>query len=229
MKQPAQRLNFENVIVNKPWGYEYLMYDNGEVSLWFLHIRNGQRTSLHCHPQKKTGIILLSGEAQVSFLNDARPLHPLGKLMIREGLFHSTSALSPEGITVIETETPSNKTNLVRLDDEYGREEKPYEGQEAIAPLNETCIHLSDPAPGPVQPVLLAGCQLLMESAESAEALTQRAPGDVMVILRGGLFSRQGDAVLSCGDVVASETASRLAKTFGAPEGISFLVVRKEG
>ena len=147
-KPTASSVDYRNVIVKKPWGYEYLMFENDTVSLWCLHIRCGQRTSLHCHPLKKTAIVLLSGEAEVSFLNDSRRLQPPGKLMIREGLFHSTRAISPEGIVVIETETPTAKENLVRLDDEYGRQEKPYEGREAILPLDETCVRLEAPEAG---------------------------------------------------------------------------------
>ena len=33
------RSNYENVIVNKPWGYEYLAYQNDEVALWLLYIK----------------------------------------------------------------------------------------------------------------------------------------------------------------------------------------------
>ena len=31
----------------------------------FLKINSGHKTSLHCHPQKKPGFIILSGKAQV--------------------------------------------------------------------------------------------------------------------------------------------------------------------
>ena len=229
MKPAPDRVDYQNVLVRKPWGSEYLMYDNGLVSIWQLFIRHGERTSMHCHPTKKTGIILVSGEAAVSFLNDSRTLRSLAKLMIREGLFHSTSAVSPEGILVLETETPSDKENLVRLEDEYGRQEKPYEGSEAIVPLSGEHIRLSSPQEGTVQRTRLGDCALLMERAAEASSLLERPPGEVIVVLEGGLFSRTGDPVLSIGDVVSSETVSRLAKTFSAPHGVSFLAVRREG
>ena len=50
------------------------------------------------------------------------------KLMIRPGLFHSTKSLSKDSI-VLEIETPINKNDLVRYKDNYGRENKPYEGK----------------------------------------------------------------------------------------------------
>lgn len=227
MSSASDRIDFENVLVKKPWGSEYRVYDNGLVSLWHLFIRSGERTSMHCHPTKKTGILLLSGEAVVSFLNDSRPIRSLAKLMIREGLFHSTAALSPEGVVVLETETPSDKTNLVRLDDEYGRQEKPYEGSEAVTPLGADCVRLSDPREGEIPRTRLGECTLSMERVGEAGHLVERPPGEVIVVLEGGLFSRTGDPVLSVGDVVSSETVSRLAKTFFAPRGVSFLAVRK--
>ena len=228
MASSSNRTDYQNVLVKKPWGCEYLLYDNGLVSLWHLFIRSGERTSMHCHPLKKTGIILLSGEAIVSFLNDSRAIRSLAKLMIREGLFHSTAATSPEGIIVLETETPSNKTNLVRLEDEYGREEKPYEGSESVTPLDEDCVRLDHPREGPASHARLGGCILSMEKVKEAAGLLERPPGEVIVVLEGGLFSRTGDPVLSTGDVVSSETVSRLAKTFFAPHGVSFLAIRKD-
>ena len=170
----------------------------------------------------------MSGEASVSFLNDSRTLRAPGKLMIREGLFHSTAALSPEGVLVLETETPSDKTDLVRLEDEYGRQEKPYEGQDAAMPLGEDCVRLEPPREGEPRRTRLGECTLSMERVSEGSALLERPPGEVIVVLEGGLCSRTGDPVLSVGDVVSSETVSRLARTFPAPRGVSFLAVRRE-
>src|SRR5438094_853367 len=138
VKQKAKpAVDYHKVVVQKPWGYEYLLYENGTVGVWFLKLKEGAKTSMHCHPNKKTGLIVLEGEAELSFLNDSTTLKPVSKMMIREGLFHSTRAKSAGGITMIEVETPCDKENLVRLDDEYGREEKPYEGRENYAPITK--------------------------------------------------------------------------------------------
>ena len=86
--------NYENVVVNKPWGYEYLAYQNKDVALWLLFIKFEHETSLHCHPNKDTGLIVLDGKVNVSFLNDVFYLDSGRKIMIRKGLFHSTKTLS---------------------------------------------------------------------------------------------------------------------------------------
>ena len=148
--------------------------------------------------------------------------------MIREGLFHSTAAISSEGISVIEIETPCDKSNLVRLDDEYGRKESPYEGSDAIVPISEGCIQLSHPEGGRQFKYAMCGCLLCVERCKDISGLKQRPPGEVVVVLEGGLVSRMGEPVLSPGDAVSSDTLDRLAETFFAPEGASLLTIRKE-
>ena len=92
---------YEKTIVKKPWGYEYLVYQNDKVALWFLHILDGQQTSMHCHPNKTTGLILLDGEAEISFIMNSFRIKPVSKTMIRKGLFHSTKATSEDGAYVL--------------------------------------------------------------------------------------------------------------------------------
>ena len=60
-------MKFNENIVKKPWGYEYLVYENDDVGLWFLYISKDQSTSTHCHPKKTTGLVVLDGEAELSF------------------------------------------------------------------------------------------------------------------------------------------------------------------
>lgn len=119
---------FNNILVNKPWGHEYLLFENECVAIWHLTIKEGQCTSLHSHPNKKTGLILFSGAATVNFLNcnNFTRLFPGEKIIIRTGVFHRTTA-NVGDIELLEIETPNNKLDLVRLEDNYGRKGKPYE------------------------------------------------------------------------------------------------------
>ena len=36
----ANTFDYRNVVVNKPWGYEYLWYQNETVAIWFLFIKS---------------------------------------------------------------------------------------------------------------------------------------------------------------------------------------------
>ena len=62
-----KRNNFyRDKVVYKPWGYEYVVYSSSNrLAITFLKINYGHKTSLHCHPKKKTGFIILSGKALV--------------------------------------------------------------------------------------------------------------------------------------------------------------------
>ena len=135
-------MNYKDKVVIKPWGNEYLVYENNDIALWHLHINQGESTSMHCHPKKTTGLILLNGEAEVGFLADKRVIKGLDKVMIRRGLFHQTKALSEGGVDIFEVETPNDKEDLVRLNDNYGRQDKPYET--TFLPKNEKCFHIHD-------------------------------------------------------------------------------------
>ena len=219
--------DYESAVIRKPWGYEYLMYQNEKVGLWLLHLNSDTSTSLHCHPRKKTGLVLLSGEAHLSYLNDGVHLKPLDRVMIRPGLFHSTKAVSPEGIMLLEIETPRDKENLVRLEDAYGREAKPYEGSEADEPLRSDALKLSIPAPNEETVHAFQGCKLRLCNWNSVPEFDRLDPLSVLMLLDGGLFSTGGEPILAAGDVVTPQTLSRLAKSFAAPTGIQVLVISR--
>lgn len=108
-------------IVKKPWGYEYLLFENGKVAIWHLLISAYGQTSLHSHPNKKTGLIVLDGAAKVSFLGNDSKLFYGEKIMIRHGVFHRTQSMTPYLLQLLEIETPVNKEDIIRLDDAYGR------------------------------------------------------------------------------------------------------------
>ena len=107
-------MSYKTNIVKKPWGYEYLVYENENVALWFLSILRDQKTSMHCHPNKTTGLMVIDGDAEVSFLSNKLSLSTKEKTMIRKGLFHSTHAIG-SNLCIFEIETPVNKHDLVRL------------------------------------------------------------------------------------------------------------------
>ena len=108
-------MSLDGVVVSKPWGYEYLCYRNSAVAIWFLHITCGQRTSLHCHPNKHTGFVVLQGSVRIRFLRGGSELTGLDKIHIFRARFHSTEALSKSGAYILEIETPEDKHDLVKI------------------------------------------------------------------------------------------------------------------
>jgi protease I len=125
-----KRCKLQNIekVIKKPWGYEYKFYSNNNVALWLLKINKNQQTSLHCHPEKITFLLCLQGKINVNFLSDSKELKSNEKISIRNKLFHSSKSLEDDTY-VLEIETPNNKTDLVRMNDNYGREDDMYESQ----------------------------------------------------------------------------------------------------
>ena len=128
-----QNYNFENLIVNKPWGYEYLFYSSKEISIWILKILKNQKTSMHCHPNKKTSLILLEGEANLYTLSKKINLKCGNAVTIDKGVFHRTSSEYENDIMVMEIETPTNKNDIVRYQDKYNRSNSGYETKESFS------------------------------------------------------------------------------------------------
>lgn len=119
-----------NSIIKKPWGEEYCIFRGFNLSIWLLKINPDQKTSLHCHPIKKTGLILLDGDVQINLIERSFPLNGFKKLIFRNGMFHQTHNVSSKPIYLIEVETPDNKYDLIRIEDSYGRKNKKFESQE---------------------------------------------------------------------------------------------------
>ncbi|MBT7523242.1 MAG: hypothetical protein HN651_01955 [Gammaproteobacteria bacterium] len=215
MKMVKTKTEYKNVIVNKPWGYEYLAYENEHVGLWFLHIDKEHQTSLHCHPKKDTGLIVLDGVVDVSFLNNINRLVAGRKIMIRKGLFHSTKALSENGANIFEIETPKIKHDLVRLEDKYGRKAKPYEGKSSEEKKNRECIFFKNPAKDSKDTYIFSNCKILLESVSNKEKFMKINDYENIMFLDGGIMAGDKDIlVASPGDVIAAHIVKRLLKTF---------------
>ena len=117
--------DWKGVVVRKPWGYEEEIHKGGALSMWRLNLWEGAETSMHCHPNKRTVLIVERGNCILETLNSIYPLKPGDMVHIEMGAFHRTR--TNEGCVLIEIETPANKTDLARLDDRYGRAGQAYE------------------------------------------------------------------------------------------------------
>lgn len=137
VNKDLDNFDFSKVIVIKPWGKEYLSYQGIDTDIWTLYLKESSGTSMHCHPRKRTSLIVLQGEVITSTLENEYPLKEGEMVLYEKGVFHSTKATSKKGALIMELESPPKKTDLARLKDKYGREGKGYESQE------EMCFDLS--------------------------------------------------------------------------------------
>ena len=124
---PYKNIDYSKLVVRKPWGYEYLIYQSKDVAVWILYIKKNQLTSMHAHPQKKTALIVLDGEVICRSFNKTSKKKTGDAVIIDRKVFHQTSNNSNKDSIIMEIETPNNKGDLVRLVDRYGRANQGYE------------------------------------------------------------------------------------------------------
>ena len=216
--------NYNTNVVKKPWGYEYLAHENEHAAVWFLYIKHNHATSLHCHPNKTTGLILLDGQAETSFLNNSTVLNPTNKVMIRKGLFHSTKATDERGAWVFEIETPVDKQDLVRFKDSYGREGKPYEDETFEIPKAEDCLWIkNDP-----KVYNFAKCIIDVKNITDINEFIDIDDSLNVMFLKGGLLTDYDQKVAGSGDIVLSSTIKELTEVFKKVDPSTLIMIIKQ-
>lgn len=132
-------VDYKSVVCIKPWGYEFLVYESKKIGAWFLKIVKNQGTSLHTHFKKDTFIIVLSGTAKLTLVdNEIISLGPMKSVFIPKNKFHALSSFSDE-VFLLEIEifnkdaSFSNKNDLLRIDDTYKRERTGYQSSVTLS------------------------------------------------------------------------------------------------
>lgn len=197
--------DYRGIVVNKPWGYEYLMYENQYVAIWILYLKQNHATSMHCHPNKKTSYIVLSGTVVCSNLEGWVERKEGEGLIIDEGVFHSTKAVSERGAIVMEVESPPNKKDLVRLKDWYGRENEGYEGSNNMSSkIREyEYIDFHTMLTDKKRSKKIRNCRLSMCFSQNSGDVYQkikREAGHIICLLQGKLHDINGRTILSTGE-----------------------------
>ena len=223
---------YDNRLVKKPWGYEYVVYRNkNNLSVTLLKINYKQTTSLHCHPQKKSGFILLNGKAlfQLGLRKKNTEVHlSPSKRMIARGLFHSIKSLSKKGLLALEFETPVDKKDLVRFKDVYGRRNKSYEGKEFTQNINSNFIKFKKPKIGVNQNYKFDNVDMSLEVHKNFNKLLKNKANTIFAILDGAVSDKNGRNVLSYGDIIRTNDLKVLSKVFKIKKQLSIVKVLKK-
>jgi len=125
------RPDYSDCVVLKPWGFEFQVFDNGACCIWLLHIRANQGTSIHCHINKQATFVPLLGQLTCRTNFGRSDLSFPASMSVDKCEFHSVGNETADGIFLLEIERPSNKDDLFRLRDSYGRSQG-YEGGDNI-------------------------------------------------------------------------------------------------
>jgi hypothetical protein len=210
-------------VIEKPWGFEYLAYENDVVGVWILHIQKNQATSMHCHSRKTTGLLVLDGEIMLSFLGDQIQLNKLQKRMIRRGLFHSSASISEHGSILLEIETPKDKTDLIRLTDKYGREAQPYETKQIV---KSDCVKFENSIFYRKNLYNFANCNFTIERLHDVQPIHEKNDTDILIFLRGGVYTDGNQPAIIPGDIGVASIVKRVCKSINnIPENTLLMTV----
>lgn len=219
ISEGIDEFNYKGVVVNKPWGYEYLMFENSHVAIWTLFLKHTHKTSMHCHPNKKSSLLVISGKVICSTLEGWVERKAGEGVIIDKAVFHSTRAESKDGALIIEVESPPNKKDLVRLKDEYGREKQAYEGPAKMS--RETTryeyIDFHDIGLKERRTKALRDCRLVISHQSKHVDIQQKLQaetGDLICLLAGKLHDADGKVIINSGETLALTQLQKTSRIF---------------
>jgi mannose-6-phosphate isomerase len=124
--ETVDRFSVQPERVEKPWGYELIWAKTEDYAGKLLFVRAGQALSLQFHREKDESWYVLEGRAELQ-LGDVgqavlmtEVVGPGAAFRYRPGTVHRVRAL--DDTTILEVSTPQ-LDDIVRLEDEYGRED----------------------------------------------------------------------------------------------------------
>ena len=219
--------NYDNRIVIKPWGEEYNIFrNNKKIAITYLKLKKGFSTSLHCHPKKKTGFLILSGTAEVQlgiYKNNIFKYPPMSILVLRAGLFHKIKASKNKDLHALEIENPYIKRDLIRMMDDYGREGKAYENLKNTKKISQDNIIFRIPSGKNVNKYILDKININISYYKNFNKFSKFDDKSVSIILDGNMKTHDGRIVITVGEIVKSFTLKKLSKFFKVDKKILIL------
>ena len=210
--------NYDNSVVIKPWGQEYNIFRvKKNFAITYLKINKGNSTSLHCHPKKKTGFLILSGGAHVQlgiYKKNTFYYKPMSILVLRPGLFHKISASKNKNLFALEIETPYIKSDLIRFQDEYGRQSKGYESLKHAEKLETKNTIFKSPKANKTSIYKLNNVKLAISYLKNFESYKDYDDKSISIICDGELTEKNGRTVISAGEIVRSYTLKKLGNIY---------------
>lgn len=219
MLNPKSKKNYENSNVIKPWGNEYVIYqDKKKIALTLLKINPKKETSLHCHSEKKTGFIILNIKAKVQvgiYKKNTLIYNPISRLIFRPGLFHKLiNPSNKKELYVLELETPYKKKDVIRFEDKYGRKSKPYEGKSFLQKMSKNNLFFKKPKQNSPNIYNFKNLKITLRYINKINQIKKYKKNSTIAILDGSLKNKKGQKIISYGEIIKTETLQILLKNF---------------
>ena len=209
---------YDNRVVIKPWGEEYNIFRNKKkIGITYLKLKKGFATSLHCHPIKKTGFLILKGVAEVQigiYKKNIKRYPPMSILVLRPGLFHRIKANNKSDLFALEIENPYIKNDLVRMKDNYGRRLKGYESLKSSRKLIKKDLLFEIPKKTKKNNYVLNNVNIEISYYKDFKRFKSFDDKSVSIILDGKIVSDKRKTVITTGEIVKSFTLKQLSQYF---------------
>ena len=208
--------NYDNRVVLKPWGEEYNIFRNKKkIAITYLKIKKGFATSLHCHPKKKTGFLILKGTAEVQIGIYKKNLTIMvSEVLLRPGLFHRIKASNKSNLYALEIENPYLKNDLIRMKDNYGRNKKGYESLKSSRALTRNDLIFKTPNLNEKKKYKINNVKINISFFKDFKNLKSYDDKSIAIILDGKIVSEKNKTVITTGEIVKSYTLKQLANYF---------------
>ena len=223
---------YDNRVVIKPWGEEYNIFRNKKkIAITYLKLKKGFATSLHCHPIKKTGFLILKGVAEVQigiYKKNIKRYPPMSILVLRPGLFHRIKANNKSDLFALEIENPYIKNDLVRMKDNYGRRLKGYESLKSSRKLIKKDLLFEIPKKTKKNNYILNNVNIEISYYKDFKRFKSFDDKSVSIILDGKIVSDKRKTVITTGEIVKSFTLKQLSQYFKIDNKLLLLKASKK-
>ena len=205
----SPKIDYMNKVNDKPWGKEYLAYQNEHIGIWILHINKDQETSLHCHFKKDTILIPIFNSFKINLYSTYKILNLFEALYVPLNTFHGIHSYT-DGSILMEIEiytdkiSYTDKNDLLRLRDIYGRDKTKYETSvEEREPTDNEIMNFHSP-----NKYSIGNTQVSILKLRSLDELYSSANGinhyDKIILLKGTIF--YGGKILGTGSSIDIQT-----------------------
>ena len=120
------------------------------------------------------------------------------------------------------------KNDLVRFKDDYGREQKSYEGRKFTKIKNSKLLKFKKPSINKKQTYIIDKTKISIEVHKSFKKLLKNKPGTIFGILGGSISDKQGRNVLTYGDIIRTNDLKTLSKVFKIKKNLSVVKVLRK-
>ena len=188
-----------------------------KIAITYLKLKKGFSTSLHCHPIKKTGFLILKGVAEVQidiYKKNIKKYPKISILVLRPGLFHRIKANNKSDLFALEIENPYIKNDLVRMKDNYGRRLKGYESLKSSRKLIKKDLLFEIPKKTKKNNYILNNVNIEISYYKDFKRFKSFDDKSVSIILDGKIVSDKRKTVITAGEIVKSFTLKQLSQYF---------------